>query len=80
MKLDIATPKKSFPTVEVDQIVLPTLKGEIMILPGHAHLVSSLGKGTLTYQSRAETKSLSVNAGVVEVKNDHVIVLSDEID
>ncbi len=79
MKLNIATPKKSFPSVEVKEVTLPTEeKGEIVILPGHARMLSRLGVGTLTYQSSSEQKQLSISNGVVEVKEDQITVLADE--
>jgi F-type H+-transporting ATPase subunit epsilon len=80
MKLDIATPEKSLPTLEVEEVTVPTVEGEAMILPGHARLLSQLGEGTFSYRSGAETKRFSVKGGVVEVMDDHVLVLCDQAD
>ncbi|MFO1518244.1 MAG: F0F1 ATP synthase subunit epsilon [bacterium] len=78
MKLDIATPDKSLPTLEVEEVTLPTVEGEAMILPGHARMVSQLVEGVLSYRSRSETKSFPVKEGFLEVYDDHIIVLCDE--
>ena len=80
MKLDLATPQKSLATLEVEEVTLPTVYGEAMILPGHARLVSELVPGTLSYRSRTDSKSFPIGAGFVEVKHDHVVVLCDEAD
>jgi F-type H+-transporting ATPase subunit epsilon len=80
MKLDIATPEKSLPTLDVEEVVVPTVAGEAMILPGHARLVSQLVEGTLSYRSPAETKRFAVKGGVVEVRDDHILVLCDQAD
>lgn len=79
MKLEIATPDKSFPAVEIHSVTLPTEKGEAMILPGHAPLISRLGVGTLRYESASESKTLSITQGVVHVLHDHIVVLCDEM-
>jgi len=78
MKLDLQTPEKSFPTVDVEEVVVPTVEGEAMILPGHARLVSQLAEGTLSYRSPAEANRFAVKGGVVEVRDDHVLVLCDQ--
>ncbi len=79
MKLNIATPEKSLPTLEVEEVVIPTVAGETMILPGHARLVSQLGEGSLHYRSASESKSFSIKGGVVEVHHEHILVLCDEM-
>lgn len=78
MKLHISTPEKKFPLIESDEITLPTENGEIVILPGHARLVSKLGTGTLSYRHGSHHKQISISRGVVEVKEEQVTVLADE--
>ncbi len=79
MQLHLANPHHHFPSLEVDEILVPTLQsGEIMILPGHARLVSQLGAGTITYHSRSGNKSLAIQEGLVEVHGDEVIILYEE--
>lgn len=79
MKIEISTPSKSIAPQEVSQVTLPTEKGEAMILPGHATLITKLGSGTLSFQSKGETKSFEISGGVAEIENDHIIVACDSI-
>ncbi len=79
MKLEISTTNKFFPSQEVSQVLLPTEKGESMILPGHAPLIAQLGGGPLSFQSKGETKTLNVSGGIVKVRNDQIVVACDEI-
>ena len=79
MKLEISTPNKSIAAQEVSQVTLPTEKGEAMILPGHAHLVTRLGSGTLSIQGKGENKTFEISGGVAEVKNDHIVVACNSI-
>ncbi len=79
MKLEISTPNKSIAPQEVSQVTLPTEKGETMILPGHATLIAQLGEGVLSYQSKAENKSFQISGGVVEVRNESIIVACDKL-
>ena len=78
MKLEIATPDQSLPMVEVQEVTVPTVAGETMILPGHARMVSELAEGKVSYGSGSDSKSFSVQGGVVEVKEDRVVVLCDQ--
>jgi len=80
MKLDLATPEKSRPTVEVHELTAPTACGETTILPGHARLLSELAEGILSYRTGSGTERLAVKGGVLEVKDDHILVLCDEME
>lgn len=79
MKLEISTPNKSIAPQEVSQVLLPTEKGEALILPGHAYMIARLGPGTLSFQGKNENKSFAISGGVAQVKNDHIIVTCDSI-
>jgi F-type H+-transporting ATPase subunit epsilon len=77
MKLDIATPDQSLPTIEVQEVTVPTVAGEAMILPGHARMVSELAEGKVSYRG-SDSKTFSIQGGVMEVKEDRVVVLCDQ--
>lgn len=79
MKIEISTPHKSIPAQEVSQVVLPTEKGESMILPGHATMITRLGAGTLSFQSKNETKTFEITGGVAEIENDHIVIACDSL-
>ena len=40
LKFELITPEKVVFSTEVDQVTLPTMDGEITILPGHIPLVA----------------------------------------
>ena len=80
MKLSLFTPENPLLTKEpVQQIQVPSVKGELGILPGHAPLISLLKAGILKYlpaKSRA-WKKLAVGWGYLEVHGDEVRVLAE---
>jgi F-type H+-transporting ATPase subunit epsilon len=78
LKLEIVTPERRVLDAEVDMVAVPTLSGQVGILPGHAPLVSSLKPGVLAYARKGVTEKLAVSGGFVEVNNNKVSVLADQ--
>ncbi len=80
MLLTILTPEKTVLNKEpVSEVLVPGKMGQLGILPGHAPLISILGKGALKYQSK-ESKSFStieLQGGYCEVQTDEVIILAE---
>ena len=87
MELILVTPEKTvLDSVEVEEVLVPGAKGEMGILPGHAPLVSTLGKGLLKYRPRSQTdrqkttgpfQKVAVSRGYLEVQADKVVVLAE---
>ena len=78
IKLEIVTPEKRVLDETVDAVTVPTMTGEIGILPNHAPLISTLKPGILTYSVKGATDRLVVSGGFVEVSgNNKVSVLAD---
>ena len=78
IKLEIVTPEKRVLDETVDAVTVPTMTGEIGILPNHAPLISTLKPGILTYSIKGATDRLVVSGGFVEVSgNNKVSVLAD---
>ena len=70
---------------DVYEVVLPTLDGEIGVLPGHMPLISVATTGVITIrrQSRIPDSSLeyfAISGGVIEVEHDNLRVIVDEAD
>ncbi len=87
MYLEIVTPDKTHFQGEVDQATFPGSDGSFQVLNNHAPLISTLGKGDLSYtkisekdQSKISEEVLIVNGGVVEVLNNRIIVLAESIE
>ena len=77
-QLEVATPETLLVDAQVTEAELPGKDGYMGILPGHAPLLSVLGKGTLTYSEGGAKKVLNLDGGFVEVFDNHVRVLADK--
>jgi F-type H+-transporting ATPase subunit epsilon len=75
-QLEVATPERLLVDEQVTEAELPGQDGYMGVLVGHAPLLSALGAGVLTYQSRGE-QVLAIDGGFVEVFDNHVRVLAD---
>ena len=77
LKLVIVTPEADVLQIECDEVVVPGVKGEIGILPGHVALITALRPGVLVILSKGKKTYYAVNAGFAEVEEDTVTVLTD---
>jgi F-type H+-transporting ATPase subunit epsilon len=77
LTLEIVTPEARVYSETVDTVVVPTVEGEIGILPGHIPLVAQLGAGELRAGKGAATQLLVVGGGFVQVSGDKVSILAD---
>jgi F-type H+-transporting ATPase subunit epsilon len=77
IKLDIVTPAKKAFSDDVDSVTIPTLAGEVGILPNHAPLISALKPGLLSYSKGGAVQKMVIAGGFVEVGVNTVSVLSD---
>jgi F-type H+-transporting ATPase subunit epsilon len=76
-KLNLFTPKGVvIKDLECNDIVIPTIRGEINILPEHTHILTELSTGILTAKTPMGTRNFSVTAGLCRVLKDTVTVLS----
>jgi F-type H+-transporting ATPase subunit epsilon len=76
-QLEVATPERLLVDAQVTEAELPGKDGYMGVLPGHAPLLSALGKGTLTYSGSGSKHVLNIDGGFVEVFDNHVRVLAD---
>ena len=77
LTLEIVTPEDRVYSDTIDTVVIPTLDGEIGILPGHIPLLTQMADGELRATKGAETKALIVGAGFAEIDGDHVKILAE---
>lgn len=78
MKFKITTPERIMLDQEVDSITLPTMLGEITILPHHIPLVAQVAAGEIKYKAGNRDNFFAVSGGIIEVKrNGEVVVLAD---
>ncbi len=76
-KLNLYTPKGVvIRDLECNDIVIPTVRGEINILPEHTHILTELSTGILTAKTPNGVRNFSVTAGLCRVLADTVTILS----
>jgi F-type H+-transporting ATPase subunit epsilon len=76
-KLNLFTPKGVvIKDLECNDIVIPTVRGEINILPEHTHILTELSTGILTAKTVNGVRHFSVTAGLCRVLKDTVTILS----
>ncbi|MCL6096816.1 MAG: ATP synthase F1 subunit epsilon [Patescibacteria group bacterium] len=75
--LEIITPTKVLLKEEVDEITLPTVNGEISILPNHVDLLTKVKPGEMVIKRNNKTELFAIMGGFLEVTNNHVNVLAD---
>ena len=75
LSLKIVSPERVEFEGEVDSVLVPGTIGQFEIFVNHAHIISSLEKGTVTYTLPGNKKqSLDVTGGFVEVRKNQVSV------
>ena len=76
--LEIIAPDKNLYSGEVDLIQVPGSKGSFEILRNHAPIISTLDKGRIRIvDQKGGTDYFEVDGGVIEVKNNKIIVLAE---
>jgi F-type H+-transporting ATPase subunit epsilon len=77
LTLEIVTPEDRVYSDTVDTVVIPTLEGEIGILPGHIPLLTQVADGELRATKGSETKGLVVGSGFAQIEGDRVKILAE---
>ena len=75
--LQIITPEKTVFDDEVDQVTLPTSKGQITILPHHTELVTAIEPGELKYKKGTREVEMAAGFGFAQIGPKNVKVLVD---
>lgn len=75
LKLKIATPEKVIYENEILQVSIPTMDGEITVLPNHVPLVSVLKAGEMKIVDKDGEQILAVSGGFLEVRGQNEIVI-----
>ena len=92
MQLEIVSPERTLLTAEVDSVIVPGSDGSFQMLNNHAPIVSTLISGVVKISGDFENSEtlpdsfsvvnpkelhLSVSSGVIEMKENKVIILTD---
>jgi F-type H+-transporting ATPase subunit epsilon len=76
IQLEIVTPEKQLYSGVVQRVTVPSTRGYLGILPGHAPLLAELGIGEISYESAGHMEYLASSWGFVEVLPDRVVILA----
>lgn len=77
LTLEIVTPDARVYSDTIDSVVIPTVEGEIGILPGHLPLLTRVADGELRVIKGASTSYLAIGGGFAEIDGDKVSVLAE---
>lgn len=78
MLLEIIAPDHQLYSGEVDLVTVPGSKGSFQILRNHAPIISTLEKGQIRIvDQKGATTHFDVDGGVIEAKNNKIIVLAE---
>jgi F-type H+-transporting ATPase subunit epsilon len=71
----VATPEGTVASGECEFLVVPTASGELGVLADHAALAACVVPGSLRVTTAGTERTVSVGAGVVDVRDNRVRVL-----
>lgn len=77
LQLEIVTPINIVYKEEVDEVVAPTINGQITILPQHVGLLTKIQPGELLIKKKSSLQSIVITGGFIEVVNNKVTILAD---
>ena len=75
MKIRIINPKKMVLEEEITAVTLPSVEGEITILPNHVNLFSLLKEGVVKIKYDNKEDFLAIGGGYVETNGEYVNLL-----
>jgi F-type H+-transporting ATPase subunit epsilon len=75
--LKVVTPRRLLVETDVEAVFLPTLEGQIGVLPGHRPLFVGIGKGKLAYRERGSEESVAIQGGYAQVQPEKVVVMTE---
>ncbi len=77
LTLEIVTPEARVYSDVIETVVIPTVEGEIGILPGHIPLLTQVEAGELRVSKNGRTEYLAVGNGFAQIAGDKVSVLAE---
>jgi F-type H+-transporting ATPase subunit epsilon len=77
MTVSVVSPVKMLRKVEATMVVVPTLMGEVGVLPKHRALLAGLGTGELVLHTLEGIERFAVSGGFLEVSGGCVTLLAE---
>jgi len=75
--LTVVTPRRLLAEEDVEAVFLPTLEGQIGVLPGHRPLFVAIGRGALIFRAGGEEESFRIKGGYAQVQPERVVVMTE---
>lgn len=76
LEIKIITPEKVvYDSVDISSITIPTLEGEITILPDHIPLIVPLRTGEVTFMKDNTFFGVAVSGGILEKREENKLIL-----
>ncbi len=77
MHLNILTPVKALYDDEIDELIIPTVGGEIAILPNHVNLFTKIEPGEMIIKAKGREQYLAITGGFLQIQKNVITVLAD---
>lgn len=74
---EIITPEKVVYKDEVSEVIVPTVDGEIAILPNHINLLTQINPGELIIKKGSIQQSIAITGGFLEIVDNKISILAD---
>ena len=77
--VDLLTPEKVVAKdIPAESLIIPTVRGQINVLPHHTHIINRLGTGVLSIFGGADDpyRHFSVTYGICKVLENKIIIMS----
>jgi F-type H+-transporting ATPase subunit epsilon len=78
MQFDLVSPEKLLSSQQVEAVLIPGADGDLMAMPGHAPVITSLRPGILRVQTAAGSEEYVVTGGFAEI-GESVSVLAEKV-
>ena len=80
IKIKIVTPERTVYEDEVSQATLPTIDGEVTVLPDHIPYITALKAGEIMLKKGEEIIHLATSGGFIEFNNNTLTMLTDTVE
>ena len=75
--LKVVSPRRLLVEADVEAVFLPTLEGQIGVLPGHRPLFVGIGRGLLIFRESSGEDSVAIKGGYAQVQPEKVVVMTE---
>ena len=80
LHLKIITPMRTAVDTDVSSVLVPSVQGEMEVLPGHADIIVALDNGELIYRPvEGAPRSIFVGGGFLQVSSDLMMLVTDTV-